>query len=136
MDFVNQQQLQARFGGSKNMLTQEMITSQYSDPAEQSAAATAYSLGLEWVEQQPKSWCVSKDKHSRRDARRADRQRKREQAKAMYDHIYARMVLSESDVTAEGYHVVGFGFIVMAILSALISWVVQQILNHYWSESN
>lgn len=122
------------------MITQAMVTSDiesnYDKPEEQSAARTAYNLGLEWVAVQPTTWCMSEDRKSRRDARREDRQRKRDQTKALYDHIYNQMVSQETVSSADGYQVVGFGFIALAILSAIISWIVQRILSHYWDEAN
>jgi hypothetical protein len=120
------------------MITQEMISSdvssEYSKPEEQAAATTAYNIGLDWVNAQPKTWCMSEDKRSRRDARREDRQKKREQSQALYDHIYSKMVPPETPATADGYQVVGFGFIALAILSGIISWIVQRILSYYWDQ--
>jgi len=121
------------------MITQKLIISDvdsnYSKLEEKAAAKTAYELGLEWVNSQPKTWCMSEDRKSRRDARRQDRQKKKQQQTEMYDYIHSRMA-NQQTVTADGVQVVGFGFIIMAILSGIISWVVQRILNHYWEEEN
>lgn len=122
------------------MITQAMIASdidsEYEKPEEKAFANTAYNVGLEWVNAQPKTWCMSEDKRSRKDARREDRQRKRDQEKALYNHIYNKMVPEDAVKTSDGYQVVGLGFIAFAILSAIISWIVQRILSHYWDESN
>ena len=122
------------------MITQAMISSdvdsQYTKLEEKAAASAAYNIGLEWVNAQPKTWCMSEDKRSRRDAQREDRQKKREQSAALYDHIYSKMVPPEAPKTVEGVQVVGLGFIALAILSAIISWIVQRILTYYWNEFN
>lgn len=120
------------------MITQQMMSDEISQaygdrpPEEQAAAQTAYNLGLQWVNSQPVTWCSPESK-SKKEARREERRKRKEQAAAMYDSIYKQMVPSETK-TVEGVQVVGIGFIAMWILGAIISWVVQKILSHYWDE--
>lgn len=119
------------------MITQQMISdeiqSEYSRPEEQATAQTAYNLGLEWVNNQPVTWC-SVDIKSNRESRKEARRKRREQASAMYNSIYEKMVPNESK-TEDNIQVVGIGFIALFILKMIISWVVQQILSHYWTEN-
>lgn len=119
------------------MITQQIISdeiqSEYSKPEEQATAQVAYNIGLQWVQNQPSTWC-SIDSKSKREARREQRRKRKEQADAMYNDIYSKMVPSEPK-EIDGVHVVGIGFIALWILQVIISWVVQQILSHYFTEN-
>lgn len=120
------------------MVTQKLIVSDVNaefgnKPPEQQAAATnAYNIGLDWVNSQPKTWCMSDERKSRLEQRREARQKKRQLTTKLYDHIYSQMVPDKHSVG--DVQVVGFGFIAIAILSAIISWAVQRLLSHYFSE--
>ena len=90
----------------------------------QTLAQMAYQHGTAWVEQQPKSWCSAQhgDRHA---ARRARREKRRQ----LQEHITSQM----ADVKPVGFIIPSFIF--FAILSGIISWVVQKILQHYWPET-
>jgi len=113
------------------MITQEMITSD----AQKEFATTDYEsekillanqamqIGVEWMQNQVKSEDPNMTKHEKRRARRAQRN-------ALVAHI--REGLQQSD----NPHAVGFlipAFILVIILETVISWVVWQLLNKYFS---
>lgn len=114
------------------MITQAMIdsdvSSQYTKPEEKATAAQAYSIGLAWVNEQPKTWCMSEEK-SDREKRRDLRQKRKQVSQQLYDHIYGEMTKVKQ---VDGVQVVGFGFIAMIVLGAIISYTVQRILSHYF----
>ena len=121
------------------MITQQMISDEvqeaYSNKSvqEQATAQMAYNIGLQWVQNQPVTWC-SIDSKSKREARREQRRKRKEQADAIYNDIYSKIVPNESK-EIDGVQVVGIGFIALFILKMIISWVVQQILSHYFAEN-
>ena len=120
------------------MITQQMISGDISEaygdkpPEQQAAAQTAYSLGVDWVNSQPKTWCMSDERKSKIEQRREARIKKREVSAQLYNHIYNQMVPQQTQ-SVDGIQVVGFGFIALAILSAIISWVVQKLLSRYFA---
>jgi hypothetical protein len=113
------------------MISQEMITSD----AQKEFATTDYEsekillanqamqIGVEWMQIQLKFEAPNMTKHEKRRARRAQRN-------ALATHI--RESLQQSD----NLHAVGFlipAFILLVIIETVISWVVWQLLNKYFS---
>ncbi len=116
------------------MITKDVIKSEveaeYQDILHQSLATSAYNIGLDWVATQPVSW-----NQSSKEDKRAARKKRKECKRALWNHIYNQMVPTENtSVTTplNDVQVVGFGFIMLAILSGIISWVVQRLLNYYF----
>jgi hypothetical protein len=116
------------------MITKDVIKNEveaaYSDPAQQSVATSAYNIGLEWVGSQPVSWNKVED-NSKADKRAARLLRKR-QKNMLWNHIYDKMVTEEEAAKLNDVQVVGFGFIALAIISGIISWVVKRLLDAYF----
>jgi len=116
------------------MITKDVIRSEveaeYSDPLQQSIATSAYNIGLEWVASRPVTWNQVDGKY--RANKRSSRMKRREQKSLMWNHIYDKMVENEKAAKLNDVQVVGFGFIALAILSGIISWVVKRLLDAYF----
>jgi hypothetical protein len=114
------------------MITKSEIETEYQDPAHQSLASSAYNIGMEWVSSQPVTWNLTSN-NSKSD-RRAARQKRRRQETLLWNHIYHAMVEDDNSTKSIGdnIQVVGLGFIALAILSGIISWVVRRILDSYF----
>lgn len=111
------------------MNVKDIVMQQYQDaPKEhQDAAVQSYVHGTEWLKTQPVS--SSQKRLDRKEQRRL----RRNQQSKMYDYIYEKMTYKQSQ-TIDGVQVVGIGFIALVILSAIISWAVQKLLNEYWGD--